>query len=171
MIEETILQHWIFTQFAFPFLLVFFIVYGILIKTKLMGEDKQLNALIAFVIGLIFVTAISPKLVVSNMILFLTVAIIVVFVALLIWGFIAGEKGLQFENAPKGLKWFIGIGVILAVFFGVLWAANISSGTLIGNLFNSLFHSSWSSSFWTNVLFVGVVIVALALILIKGKGS
>ena len=85
MVEKTILQHEIFTRFALPFLLMFFVVFAVLEKTKLFGEDKkQLNALIAFVIGLIFVSAVYPTLVVSNLILFLTVALIVVFVALLL---------------------------------------------------------------------------------------
>ena len=87
---ETILQHWILTNFAYPFLLIFFIAFGILEKSKLFGSDKkQLNALIAFVIGLIFITAVFPKLVVGNLILFLTVSIVVMFVALLLWGFVA----------------------------------------------------------------------------------
>src|SRR3989344_4428063 len=99
---ETILQHWIFTSFVFPFLLIFFIVFGILQKSKLFGEAKQLNALIAFVIGLIFVGAVFPKLVVGNLILFLTVAVVVMFVALLLWGFVAGgEEGQPFPNFPK----------------------------------------------------------------------
>ena len=53
--EITILQHWIFTKFALPFLLVFFIVYGVLAKTKVLGDAKQLNAMVSFVIGLIFI--------------------------------------------------------------------------------------------------------------------
>ena len=32
---ETILQHWIFSSFVFPFLLIFFIAFGILEKSKL----------------------------------------------------------------------------------------------------------------------------------------
>ena len=74
MVEETILQHWILTRFAFPFLLIFFIVFAVLEKTKLLGEGKkQLNALLSFVVSLVFVSAIYPTLVVSNLILFLTV--------------------------------------------------------------------------------------------------
>ena len=71
MAEETFLQHWIFTQYLFPFLLVFFIVFALLERTKLFGDGKkQLDALISFVIGLIFVVAGVPKLIVGNMILF-----------------------------------------------------------------------------------------------------
>ena len=170
MVEETILQHWIFTKFALPFLLIFFIVFGILEKTKFFGaEKKRLNALIAFVVGLIFIAAVSPTLVVSNLILFLTVALVVMFVGLLLWGFIAGEEGLKFENAPKGLKYFIGIIIVVAVVLAFIWAVGFS-GTFFTNIFDFLFRSSWSKSFWTNFAFIAVVIVAFALALGK-KGK
>ena len=164
---ETILQHWILTNFAYPFLLIFFIAFGILEKTKIFGEGrKQLNALIAFAIGLIFVTAVSPKLVVGNLILFLTVAIVVMFVALLLWGFVAGEKGLKFEDAPKGLKYLIGIVIVIAVVVALLWALGVE-----GSLFDFLFRSSWSKEFVTNVVFIVVVIVAVVVVVKSGKTS
>ena len=53
LIMETILQHWIVTQFILPFALITGLVYGILEKTKLLGDEKhQLNAILAFIIGL-----------------------------------------------------------------------------------------------------------------------
>ncbi len=77
-----------------------FIVFAVLEKTKVLGDDKkQLNALLAFVIGLIFVGAVFPKLIVANMILFLTVALVIVFVVLLLWGFVySGEKGFEISK-------------------------------------------------------------------------
>ena len=167
---ETILQHWIFTQFILPFLLIFFIVFGVLRKSKLFGEkSEQLSAGIAFVIGLIFVGAIFPKLVVGNLILFLTVALVTMFVGLLLFGFVAGEKGLKFEDAPKGLKYFIGIVVVIAVVLGLLWATGVE-GTLFTNVYNFLFKSVWSKDIWTNVSFIVVVIIAVAFVLGKKSG-
>jgi len=168
MVEETILQHWIFTRFALPFLLIFFITYGILIKTKVLGDNKQLNALVAFVIGLIFVAATSPALVVSNLILFLTVAVVVMFVGLLLWGFIAGEEGLKFEKAPTGLKLFIGIAIAIAVLISLLWAMG-QEQTFFAGAFAFLFGQEGSATFWTNVAFIAVIIIALAAILKSTK--
>ena len=163
---ETILQHEIFTRFAFPFLLMFFIVFAILEKTKLLGEGKkQLNALISFVIGLIFVSAVYPTLVVNNLILFLTVALVVVFVALLLWGFIFGdiEKGFKVQG---WMKWVLGIIVGIAVVIAVLWATGIQ-----GKVIDFLFRQGWSNTFWTNALFIVVIAIALALMIKKTKGS
>lgn len=164
MPEETILQNEIFTNFALPFLLIFFIVFGILEKTKLFGEDKkQLNALIAFVIGLIFVAAIFPKLVVGNLILFLTVAIVVMFVGLLLWGFVSGEAP-KLESKP--LKWVVGIVIIVAVGIALLWAMGIEGGAS-----DLLFEQSWSGELWTNIAFVVVVILALVFAMRKTSNS
>lgn len=164
---ETILQHWIVTSFILPFLLIFFIVFGILEKSKLFGaEKKQLNAFIAFVIGLIFVGAIFPKLVVGNLILFLTVAIVVMFVALLLWGFVAGEEGLKFEKMNKTVLRLIGVAILIAVIIAVLWATGAK-----GTFFDFIFRQNWSKEFWINVAFVVVVIAALASVLRGGKSS
>ena len=164
MAETTILQHWVLTKFILPFLLVFFIVFAILEKSKLFGDGKkQINAVTAFVVGLIFVSAVSSELVISNLILFLTISLVVVFVALLIWGFIAGEKGLDFSGAPTGLKWVIGIVVLVAVILAVLWATGFR-----GDVIDMLFRQSWSNTFWTSVSFIVVIAIALALTL-KGK--
>ncbi len=155
--EVTFLQNWIFSKFLLPFLLIFFIVFAILEKTKLFGDSKkQLNALISFVIGLIFVGAIYPKIVVENMILFLTVAIVLVFVILLIWGFIFGdEKGFK---APDWMKWVLGIIAGISFIVAIIFATGINSqiGTFL----------STQSQIWTNVTFIVVIAIALALILL-----
>lgn len=160
MATETFLSHWIFTKVAFPFLLIFFIVFAILEKTNLFGKGKQINALIAFVIGLIFVTVASPVLIVENLILFLTVALVVVFVVLLIWGFLAGGE-VKFDS--KAPKWIAGGLVIIAL---LIFISSITG--FLPTVVDALFKQNWSSSLWTNVLFVVVIAVALALVL---KGS
>ncbi len=158
MAQETILQHWVLTKFAYPFLLMFFVVFAILEKTKIFGEDKkQLNALVAFVISLIFVSAVFPKLVVGNLILFLTVAIIVVFVALLLWGFVIGEEA---KIVGKGMKIAIGIVIGIALIFAIFWATGLGF-----KFFEPLFDQSWSKDFWTNFFFIIVVAIALAVLL------
>ncbi|MEM3091231.1 MAG: hypothetical protein QXX55_02010 [Candidatus Pacearchaeota archaeon] len=166
---ETFLQNEIFSKFILPFLFVFFLVFGVLEKSKLFGsEKKQLNALIAFVIGLIFVAAVSWAQIASNLILFLTIALITMFVGLLLWGFISGEEGFKFSDAPKGLKYFIGIVILIIVLIALVWALGLS-GTFFLNIYNFLFGSSWSKNFWTNALFIAVIIIALVLIIGKEK--
>ena len=154
---ETILQHWLFTRFAFPFLLVFFLVFAILEKTKLLGEGKrQLNALVAFILGLIFITFAYPVDVVNNLILFLTVALVVVFISLIIWGFMSGES--KFESGK--LKPYLFAAVIIAVAIAVIWATGFW-----GDLSDWLFRQDWSGPFWTNLFFIVMIVIVLALVL------
>ena len=159
---ETILQHWLFTRFAFPFLLVFFILFAILEKTKIFGDDKkQLNALVSFVIGLLFVTFAYPVDVVNNLILFLTVALVVVFIALLLWGFMSGEA--KFEG---GIRTILLVVLVIAVIIAVVWSTGFQDP-----FSEWLFKQDWSGDFWTNVFFIVVIAIALALVLRGGAKS
>ena len=164
---ETILQHELATKFIYPFLLIFFILFAILEKGKILGEDKkQLNAVLAFVIGLIFLSFVQPRLIVENMILFLTVAIVIVFVVLLLWGFVSGGEIKTDFLSNKYVKWTVGIVVVISVIVAVFWAMGLTSDT-----FDFLFKQSWSNSFWTNFIFVAVVAAALAVVLKSSGGS
>jgi len=160
MVGQLFLQNWIFTKFAFPFLLIFFIVFAVLEKTKIFGDSqKQLNALLAFVIGLIFVSVAYPREVVGNLILFLTVGLVALFVILLLWGFVSSDKtnGFHIENWMKYTLWAVsGVAFILAL----IWSTGIKSG-----LIDLLFYQSWSSTLWTNIVFIVAIAGALALIL------
>lgn len=159
-----ILQNEILTGFVYPFLLVFFILFAILEKTKIFGDDKkQLNALISFVIGLIFVAAVEPKLIVGDLILFLTIAIVIVFVVLLLWGFVTGGEA-KFEG--KALKIITGILIVVAVIIAVFVVTGIWD-----RVYDTLFKQDWSSDLWTNVVFIVVIAAALAAVLMGSKGK
>lgn len=165
MAEETIFQHWIFAKFILPFTLIVALVYGILEKTKLLGEkNHQLNAIIAFAIGLLFTGFVYPTLVVQNLILFLSVALVVLFVILMLWGFLLGDKEGFNIGKEKWMKWVLVIVTGIAFIIGVLWATGVHEKVI-----GSLFEQSWSNTFWTNFLFVVVIAVALALVLTKKK--
>jgi len=167
MVAETILSHWIITKFLLPFLLVFFIVFAILEKTQLFGEDKkQLNSLVSFIIGLIFVLAVYPKEVVGNLILFLTVALVVVFVVLVLWGFVSGGDLKDSILSNTAVKWIVGIGIIVAVVIALFWATGTDT-----QVFNLLFEQNWSEAFWTNILFIAAIAIALAVILKTSKSD
>ncbi len=165
----TFLQSPLLTNFVYPFLLIFFILFAVLEKSKVFGEGRtQINAFVSFVIGFIFVSAVFPKEMASNLMLFLSIALAVVFVVLVLWGFIMGEDGLKiFEKSPPGLKWAIGGFIIVAVIIAVLWAAGVDTASFFDNLFNS----SWSSKFWTNFVFIVFVVVALAVVLATSKSK
>jgi len=162
MATETIFQHWIITKFILPFLLIWIIVFAVLRKTKLLGDNQQIDSLVAFIMGFIFISVLQPKEIVSNLILFLTVALVVMFVGLLLWGFISGKEMKGDILSEKWAKWVAGIVVVVAVIIALVWAAGIDN-----SLIDLLFKQSWSDAFWTNMAFIVVIAVALALVLRK----
>ncbi|MFW6233422.1 MAG: hypothetical protein ACOC3Z_02045 [Nanoarchaeota archaeon] len=166
MILEEILQADILVKFIYPFLLIFFVLFAVLEKTKVLGDDKsQLNALVSFVVSLIFISFVFPVMIVENLMVFLSIAIIIILVALLLWGFIMGNEGLDiFGKSEKWFKIVVAVVIIIAVVLAVLWASGIDSGVI-----NFLFHQSWSKSLWTSVLFIVVVAIALAVVLKTGS--
>jgi hypothetical protein len=160
MVVGEFFQGVFFTEFMYPFLLVFFILFAVLEKTKVLGESKQqLNALISLVVSLIFVSAVMPKIIVGNLVLIMSVAIVMIFVIMVIWGFVGGDITISNDNVKNG----IGIGVTLililvvlgmAGFLGPLGNVFTSIWSFLDSVFGFLFTSSWSGTFWGNAMFL-----------------
>ena len=167
MVQEIFLQHWIFTKFLLPFLLIWVIVFAILEKTNLLGEGKhQVNAIVSLVIGLIFVGVAFPKEVVNNLMLFLVVALIVMFVGLLLWGFVSGKDLKGDFLGSKGIKIAFAIVILIALIIAVFWATGIEN-----NVVDFLFKQDWSQSFWINFLFIALVAIAVVFVMVGGKAK
>jgi|WetSurMetagenome_2_1015567.scaffolds.fasta_scaffold74208_3 hypothetical protein len=162
---DTFLQWPLVSQYVLPFLLVFVIVFGILEKTKLFGDGKQkLDAIASFVVALIFVGAVSYTHMVQNLTLFLTLAIVAIFVIMLLWGFIWGDAKEGFKPT-NWMKWVLGVVAGIAFIWAVIWATDSLEkiqGFFGGNLGQTII---------TNGIFLVVVAVALALILIPAKNK
>ena len=160
-----ILQSPLLNDFLYPFLLVFFISFGLLEKTSVLGKNnKQLNAFVSLAIGLIFVGVFFPRLIVINLIQFLGIALVVVFVGLLFWGLVSGKGDFTVDGGNKIHKFFV-ILLVLALLFGILSIVGLVNEIFpfLRKLFLFLFHSSWSSAFWTNALIIGVAGIAIAI--------
>jgi len=167
---SNILQASLFTNFLYPFLLMFFIVFALLEKSKLLGaEQKQINAFVSLIVSLIFVSVVFPVIVVNNLILFMTVGVIVIFVGFVLWGFINGGK-IGFGEDSKVLK---GLGVLtfIALIVAIFWATGTfpSVWSFLERVFDFAFRSNGSESFWTNFLVVVLVVAALVATIKAGK--
>ena len=168
MTFESIVQSDFAVRFVYPFFLIFFILFAILEKTQVFGEGKkQINAVVSLIVSFIFVAAVSPKMIVGNLILFLSVALIMMFVILLLWGFVSGsEMKSGIFGQGKWLKWVVGIIIVLGVFVVVSLSAGVNFGGILGFLFDS----KWSETLWSNVLFIALIAIALA-VAIKSAGG
>jgi hypothetical protein len=160
---DIFLQSPILVNFVYPFLLVFFIVFAVLERTKILGEEKkQINALVAFVVGLLFVGIVSSQELIQNMILYLSIALVIMFVVYLLWGFLFVNEDFKINSSLRNtLMVIIGLGVVITVFY--------TTG-IGGKLFGAFFNADWSSTFWTNFFFILLIGAALAIAL-KSGGS
>jgi len=151
-------------QLVYPFLLIFTIVFAILEKSKILGEGKkQIDAIVSLVIALITISFSHATGIIVNLMPFLAVTIVVVFVFLLIWGFVAAdrEKGLVLN---KNLKVALGIiaGIVLII------AIIVASGNW--GFVMALFRSG-ESNIWSNILLLAIIGGAIAIVLSGGKNS
>lgn len=108
----------IFTQGILPFLLVFVLVFAILQKSKILGEDKkQIDFLVALAIALILIGMPQPRSYIVDMVPWLAVALVVLLVFFLIYGFAAGSDKDKGFVIPNWLKTTI---LVLAIIFVVV---------------------------------------------------
>jgi len=160
----TILQSSLLTNFLYPLLLTFFICFGLLEKIKIFGEGKtQLNAMVSLIVGLIFVGAVFPKLIMTNLTQFMSVGLVVIFVGLVLWGFVSGNNNFLADGGKKVHKLFVFL-IAGAILFAVLWATGVG-GSIVTFLskFLSLIFGEGTGSFWTNFVFIAVVLLVVAL--------
>ncbi len=96
----------------FGFLLVTIVMYALLTKLKILGDDSVVIMFVAFIIGIIFVSMTSVRTVVENVIPWFAMLIIALFFIFVIIGFSQGK----FEKAPSWIMWtfvLILVGVFL----------------------------------------------------------
>jgi len=162
---EPIFTSEIFRLFILPFVLVFTLVFAILEKTKLFGEGKrQINAIIGLVVGLILISFSFATKMVSNLMPFLAVSVVILFVFMLLYGFITGKK--DGDVLHKGVKIALGIILGFAVITAVLWSAGV-----LDSVYDIMFNREGASQIWINVLLIGVMAGAIiAVVSSKDKG-
>lgn len=149
-----------FTEMLLPFLLVFVVVFAILQKSKILGEDKkQIDALVALVVGLLLIGVPGPRDVIVGIMPWMAVGIAVVLVFLILYGFVAGDL----SSAPDWMKITFGI---LAGLFTLAIVLYVSG---LGIIILGWLSWSGSSDVWMNVLMIALVAGAMAVAIFGSK--
>jgi len=131
-----------------PFLLVFTIVFAILEKTRVLGEEtdnkpkSNLNSVVAFVIGMIFVTATHLVAAINSALPYVVILLLIIISILLLIGafFKEGDYGYLdlFKKYHAPILVILTLGVILAFVVG------LAGGIIIiledGKVIDSLLH-------------------------------
>jgi hypothetical protein len=154
----------LFTKGILPFLLVFVLIFAILQKSKIFGEGKsQIDALISLAAALILIGMPTPRDIIINIIPWLAVALVVLFVVLIIYG-LGGEYDSDIKKGLKLPKWFNQTVLGLAILFVVVLVLVVTKGWEI--------MQSWfsNSSVFGNVFLI-VVIAAVLWVALRGTGK
>ena len=85
---EAFFTYGIFKDIVFPFVLVFTLLFAILEKTKVVGENKQNHALISLAVSLIFIAVPSARQAVVGLAPFFAVLAVVLLIFLILYGFV-----------------------------------------------------------------------------------
>jgi hypothetical protein len=162
---DSVLLEPIFVNYILPFLLMFTLVFAILEKSKILGEGKkQINAIISLVIGLLLIAFPFARDTVVKLMPFLAVVLVVLFVFMLLWGFISEKK--EGEVLNKGLRITLGIIVSLAIIVAVLWVTGAWDV-----IYDTTVKGSSAGKIWINVLLVAIIGGAIAVVLSTTKNE
>jgi hypothetical protein len=140
---ETVFTNPIFVETILPFLLVFTLIFAVLQKTKILGDGKkQIDAIVALVIGLIFVAFGKATAIITYMIPILGIALVVILIFMILLGSLY-QPG-EFKM-PGWLKVVMGVLIAILVIVTVLvltggleFIVDFIYGDSSGLLFNGL---------------------------------
>lgn len=161
----TILSSPFFANLVLPFLLMFVMTFAILQKSKVLGDGKrQIDALVALVIGLIVVSFGNAVGIINALLPFMAVAMVVIFVFMfLISMWFQGDE--KFE-VGKGLR----ITGLILVSIAVVIAVLVVTGAW-SYLIDRLFYSEDGSGLLANGVFIVIIIAAIATVWFSKSGK
>jgi hypothetical protein len=147
-----IFEHVFFKEMLLPFLLVFVVVFAILQKSKILGDGKaQIDAMVAFVIGLITITFAYQTGVIVKLMGWLALGVAVILVFLILYGFVAGDL----SKAPDWMK------ITFGILAGLFTVGVVVYVTGLGDVVKGWFNDFGSEGFFMNAIFVLLVIGAI----------
>ncbi len=143
-----------FTQVILPFILIFVIIYAILQKTKILGDNKSIDIIVSFIVGFIFVGVPAVVGVTLNIIPIIAIILIILLCFMLIFGFV----GLKVHE-NKGMR--IATGIVLTIALGatIIWATGVKLPTLSEEAINYI------------IIFALLIGAGAAILSTKGKAS
>ncbi|MFA5020281.1 MAG: hypothetical protein WC533_04235 [Candidatus Pacearchaeota archaeon] len=163
-VVQNILANDFLVQIIYPFLLIFTLIFAILEKTKILGDEKhQVNALTSLAIALIAVAFSWATGIITKLMPFLAVSVVIILVLMILYGFVATGPTGGF-TVPNWMKYGLAVVIIIAVIIAVI----VATGQW-GFVYNSLFVSGTPTGWFTNILLLAIIIGAIAIVLTSGK--
>jgi len=154
-----ILIHPFFLDYILPFVLVFTLIFAVLQKTKILGDGKkQIDSIVALIIGLILIAFPFAKDIVVKLMPFLAVSITILLVFMLLYGFVYGKTEMQ-----AGLK----ITFLIIGGLALITVILIITGAW-DYIYSMMFENEGGGQIWINVLLI-VVMAGAVIAVVSGK--
>ncbi len=150
----TILQDWEYMgifEYVLPFVLVFALVFGILHKSRIIGDNRGVNMVIALAVAGLAITSLEFRSFFRVLFPYAGVG-----VAILLVGMIMVGLFVDFESEKWPRYVFYGIGLFIAV---VIALSALSS-------YEVFFSSSWWWQEYMSSIIVGAVVIGLILLVV-----
>lgn len=138
-------------EYALPFLLIFAVVFGILVKSKVLGDNRGVNTVISLAVGLLAIQSFTLRSFFRTIFPYAAIGIAVLLVGLILTGLFHSDK-------PWWKSVFFGIGMLVAVIV----------------VLTSLSSYEWSGSWWWSEHWQGIitlVIIGLLITLVAVSSS
>jgi len=153
-----ILEYPILRDLILPFILIFTLVFAILEKSQILGQGKQqINAIIAFAVAGILMAFSTQVDWIKRLTIVMIFVLFLMFVLLLVWGFVWGETSGDMLAKAEGLKWTLGITAIVIIAGAALY---------ITGYWDKL---KSSPGFTSNLLFIIFIIAAIVTVMNQKK--
>ncbi|MEM4330676.1 MAG: hypothetical protein QW273_01555, partial [Candidatus Pacearchaeota archaeon] len=149
-----------FLQEALLFILVYVLVFAILQKSKILGDNvSKINSLVAFSFSLIFVGYSFAQNIISNIIPFVAIGLSVLLMVFLFFGFVGGEIDKMDSKLKKFFLW-------VSLLFLLMVILSVSG------FFNFIKNSSIDFSVvYSIILIVLVILVIVYVVSSTGKSD
>jgi len=149
----------LFKDIILPFVLIFTLVFAILEKSRLLGEDKhQINAIIGFVMAGILITFSTQVEWISQFVIFLVISLMILFVFMLLYGFAySGKDGFTLGEGYKKL------------IAGIAFVAVVIATLIITGYSDKAVNFFTSDSIGSSILFIVIIAAAIAAVIFGGK--
>jgi len=150
----------VFKDLILPFLIIFVIIFAILQKTQILGEEKkQIDALVSLVIALLLIGMPNAREFIVNSLTWFVVGVIVIFIFLILYGFVAGDKWAEQSWVKIVFGILAGFFVIgLVIYVGGLW-----------DIVKGWFSGTGGGEVLTNIFLIAIIAGAMAIALTSGK--
>jgi hypothetical protein len=102
-----------FYTVIFPFLLIFGIVYGVLLQTKVFGDSKSVNGIVAATVALIAVSVMKLTIFITAFLQLVIAFLLIVFLMMIIFIFM----GVKVDTIAAAMVHPVGYSSIIILFF------------------------------------------------------